>query len=173
VVPPPPSLPERLRARLRIGQARALRASTRTPEFMELVRCRQIDYRLRGYRPPQSRITMGLHDRHLAYWNFEWLASSAHSLGASEPRLENGIVKIPVHIDDHALYRGQPYGEWERSVLDLAERRDFAAISLHDCYASFWIDRYPALLAKLAGLGVSRTFDEVADGVLRASTSWL
>src|SRR5438132_14160243 len=60
----------------------------------QLQKCREIDYRVKGYRPPQSRITSELSDTRLAFHNFEWLASSAHSLQTSLPELRNRIVKI-------------------------------------------------------------------------------
>ena len=45
------------------------------------VRVATIDYRIKGYRPAQSRITAELTDANLAFHNFEWLASSRYSLG--------------------------------------------------------------------------------------------
>lgn len=163
------------RAQLRSGWFRrhALRAATASPEYLELARCRDVDYRLRGYRPPQSRLSPGLHETHLGFFNFEWLASSAYSLGRASPAMELGIVKIPIHADDYELHRGRAYGSWWEDVSAGARERRFTAISLHDCYAEHWLDHYPALLARLADNGVFRTFDEVADDVLLASTCWV
>ncbi|MBV9082460.1 MAG: hypothetical protein JOZ62_07295, partial [Acidobacteriaceae bacterium] len=61
----------------------------------QLERCRTVDLQIKGYRPPRSVVTEELSDSNLAYLNFEWLASSVRSLGFSNCRLENGIVKIP------------------------------------------------------------------------------
>jgi len=61
--------------------------------------CRKIDYRIKGYRPPQSKILPGLNDANLSEFNFEWLASSTKSLGSADPFMENGIVKIPHHLE--------------------------------------------------------------------------
>ena len=41
----------------------------------QLPRCREVDYRIKGYRPPRSQITPELSDRNLLFHNFEWLAS--------------------------------------------------------------------------------------------------
>jgi hypothetical protein len=152
---------------------RELYAATASPEYMELVRCRRIDHRVRGYRPPQSALSLGIHEQHLAHFNFEWLASSVSSLGFDNPRLEGGVVKIPVHIDDYELFRGRSYDDWERTVLELAGNRRLTVVSLHDCYARYWIDRYGELLRRLGELGAFRTLDEVADDVLRSSTRWI
>ena len=143
-------------------------------DFRELVRCRQVDYRLKGYRPPMSRITPGLHDRHLAYFNFEWLASGVPSLdGAQEPRVENGIVKIPIALDDFDLYRRRKsYEEWERAAIELADTHDFVAIGLHDCYAEHWLPHYRGLLEKLTARGRLRTCDEVAQHSMLAASLW-
>lgn len=46
-----------------------------------LVRCRRLDYRLRGYRAPRSRITDEQTDPLLAWHNFEWFSGSVRSLG--------------------------------------------------------------------------------------------
>jgi len=142
-------------------------------EFEELVRCRVVDDSIRGYRPPQSKIGPGLADAHLARHNIEWFASSRSSLGTDWPGLENGIVKIPIHIDDFDLHRDRlGYEEWEEKVVSTARDREFFAIGLHDCYADHWIDHYPGLLEKLGALGTFRTFDEVADDVVSGASRW-
>jgi hypothetical protein len=95
---------------------------------------------VRGYRPPQSRITDELSDYNLARLNFEWFASSAGSLGHSKCVLRNGIVRIPIHMDDYALSTGQmSYEDWERGVLEIAHSKRFLAVGLHDCYGRYWL----------------------------------
>lgn len=172
-LPGGPSIWRRLSDRLFHAREDPQRVATRSPEFLELVRCRHVDYRLKGYRPPQSRIGPGLDDRHLAYFGFEWLASSAWSLGFERPRAENGIVKIPIHLDDYDLHRGTfDYDGWERRLLELVEEKDFIAVGLHDCYADHWLSRYGALIARLGRLGTFRTFDQVADDEMLANSGW-
>jgi len=175
VVPPAPPLLARLRGRLGLADESddPVGAARAGVDFRELVRCRQVDYRTRGYRPPMSRITPGLHDRHLAYFNFDWLGSSSWYLGFERPRVENGIVKIPIHLDDFDLHRGATGWEaWERRALELVARNDFVAIGLHDCYAEHWLPHYREFLAKLAARGRLATFDEVADTTLLAGARW-
>src|SRR5688572_28815042 len=136
----------------------------------QLSACRQVDYRIKGYRVPQSRITAELADENLLLHNFEWLSSSAYSFGFSEPVLENGVVRIPVHVDDHALYRGDvDFDEWRANVLEAVAAKDISVVSLHDCYAHLWLDRYPELLAELQGHGTFLTLDEVAAHVTLAA----
>jgi hypothetical protein len=137
----------------------------------QLARCRRLDYRLKGYRPPQSVITPELSDENLLFHNFEWIASSTRSLGVEQPVLRDGLVRIPVHLDDHRLYRdGLEYDRWEEQALAAAETGPTTVLSLHDCYADLWLERYPAFLARLGSLAALRTLDEVAAEVtLRAA----
>ncbi len=173
VLPEEPTRWERMRTRLSLRSEDPIRAAIRGPDFQELVRCREIDYRVKGYRPPQSRIGPGLHDRHLAFFNFEWLASSSSSLAAERPFVETGIVKIPIHQDDFDLHTGElTFEAWEGRLLGLFETREIVVVSLHDCYAHHWLARYPALLENLDRLGTFRTFDEVANEVILAHTTW-
>jgi peptidoglycan/xylan/chitin deacetylase (PgdA/CDA1 family) len=137
----------------------------------ELHACRLLDRRIKGYRPPQSRLNRDLSDAHLAYHNFEWLASSASSLGRSIPGLENGIVTIPIHLDDYPLYTGrQTFSDWATSAVEMIGKNDFTAIGLHDCYAGWWLDGYAELLNSLRGSGTLLTFDEVAARVFLANS---
>lgn len=132
----------------------------------QLDRCREVDYRIKGYRPAQSRRTPDLTDDRLAFHNFEWLASSAHSLRTEVPYLANGVVRIPILLDDFALHEGTPYAAWERDALARLAGREVGVLSLHDCYGSRWLGDYPALLARVAELGELVTLDEVAADVL-------
>ena len=135
----------------------------------QLNKCREIDYRIKGYRPPQSRITSDLSDANLCFHNFEWLASSAWGLRFSEPRLENRIAKLPIHLDDFDLYRGAvSYDAWEAGALKELAAHRVAAVSLHDSYAPLWLPRYRDFLERLGELGRLVTMDEVARDVVLA-----
>ena len=133
-------------------------------DLRQLPLCRRIDPNVKGYRPPRSQITPEISDQNLRRYNFHWLLSSARSLGFADVRLENGIVKIPVHLDDYPIYRGKlDWNTWERQLLHLAETGDFVSFGLHDCYAHLWIDRYASLLERLASMGEFHTCDRIAD----------
>ncbi len=132
----------------------------------QLGRCRTVDYRLKGYRTPQSRITAELTDENLCFHNFEWLASSTYSFGFDEPRLQNGIVKIPIHFDDFSMYHdGRSYEAWEAEAIATIENNRFVAFGLHDCYGEFWLPRYAAFLATISRMGRLMTMNQVADEV--------
>lgn len=132
--------------------------------------CRRVDYRLKGYRAPQSRLTPELTDERLCRYNFEWLASSSRSLGFRNPRFGNRVVRVPIHLDDFALHTGKAdFDTWRRSVLSAVSAREFTAIGLHDCYAPHWISHYATLLDELRGMATLRTVDEVADEVFLAA----
>lgn len=131
--------------------------------------CRSVDYRIRGYRPPQSRITYEITDFNLVRHNYRWLASGARSLGIRAPRIEHQVVKIPIALDDFPLHtRALTYEAWKRAVLARTEREAFTVISVHDCYASGWLHDYRNLLDQLKQRGTLRTLDEIAwDQILR------
>ena len=144
------------------------------PNPWQLERCRQVDYRLKGYRPPQSRLTPDLEDRNLCFHGFEWLATSAWSLGFREPRMENGIVKIPILLDDYEMYHdGVSFARWQQKALDLIDANAFVAVSLQDCYAEFWLTHYAEFLAAIRDRGRLRTLDEVAAEVALAHARWV
>jgi peptidoglycan/xylan/chitin deacetylase (PgdA/CDA1 family) len=160
---------ERRAERARSLLARRLRLGTAPdgqPSASQLGHCRTIDYRIKGYRPARSRLGADTVDAELAYHNFEWLASSSRSLGLDEPRLEHGIVKIPLRYDDFPLHRGMAYEQWEARIAELALEHEFFALSLHDCYGSLWQSRYPSLLRRLGDLGVFKNLDRVAAEVI-------
>lgn len=138
----------------------------------QLLRCREVDYRLKGYRPPRSEITGELSARNLLFHNFEWLASSVGSLGLDAPAMGSGLVGIPIVFDDFPMHTpGIPYEEWERAALRRVAESDFAAISLHDCYAPHWLPRYRAFLERVSEMGELRTLDEVAAEVTLSSAT--
>lgn len=138
----------------------------------QLHRCREVDYRLKGYRLPRSEPTPETTDQVLAFHNFEWLASSVSSMGTAVPELRNRLVRLPVTLDDFDLYTGRlDYPAWEEGLLAHVERDPYTAVGLHDCYAHLWLPHYPELLEKLRGQARLRTLDEVSAGVLMASAS--
>lgn len=129
----------------------------------QLTGCREIDYRIRGYRPPQSRITRELGDANFCRHNFEWLASSAHSLRVQLPAHRHRTVRIPIAMDDFPLYTGElTWTEWERRAIEHAATRDFTALSLHDCYGHLWLPHYATLLERLQQIAPLVTLDAVA-----------
>jgi hypothetical protein len=132
----------------------------------QLARCRGIDYRAKGYRPPRSRLTAECADENLLHHNFEWLASSRYSLGFAAPRMTRGLVRLPIAFDDFALYKeGMPYADWERDALAAIEANDYVAFGLHDCYAPHWLPHYRRLLDRVQALGAITTLDAVAASV--------
>jgi hypothetical protein len=132
----------------------------------QLGRCREVDYRIKGYRPPQSRLTEELTEPNLAFHNFEWLASSQYSLSLDAPVLNDALVFVPILFDDFDLHRGTDYGDWEKPAVQRLASTRSAAFSLHDCYGDLWLPHYRRLLDRLGDLGRLRTVDEVAADVL-------
>lgn len=138
----------------------------------QLQRCREVDYRLKGYRPARSRISPELSDRNLLLHNFEWIASSPRSLGAAAPVLRDALVRLPIAWDDFPMHdAGLPYPEWERIALDRVAGSDFTAIGLHDCYARHWLPHYRGFLDRVAEVAELRTLDDVAAEVTLRSAA--
>jgi hypothetical protein len=136
----------------------------------ELNRCREVDYRLKGYRPPRSQLDHA--DTELLFHNFEWLASSGASLGIGAPEMRGGLVRLPIRFDDFPLWRsGIPYDWWEQVILRKIAESDFTAIGLHDCYGPYWLPRYRGFLEQVSELGELQTLDEVAAEVTLAQAS--
>jgi len=153
----------------------------------QLPRCREVDLQIRGYRTPQSRVTAELTDYALSYYNFEWLATGLRSLidshtaidwewmdagftrlGAKCCGLQNGIVKIPVLVDDNLMStRQMDYPEWRRRLIEIARHSELLSFGLHDCYARYWIEAYAELLETLSGFGHLVTGDELCDMTFR------
>ena len=143
-------------------------------DLTQLMSCRRLDWQIRGYRPPRSRITKELTDYNLSYYNFEWLLSSALSLGHVTPYLQHGIVKIPVHLDDHDLYTGSTlYPEWWELIQRLIDRHSMVVLGLHDCYAGKWLPHYEHMLEAIGKLRRFWTCDDIADWVYMNSSALL
>ena len=125
---------------------------------------REVDLQVKGYRPPQSRLTAELNNFNLQYHNFEWLCSSSSSLGISDITLEHGIVKIPVDTDDWLIQSGQmSYENWKDLLLKKIEDNAFFSFGLHDCYSKHWLQNYPELIRSIKSIGVSfQSCDQVA-----------
>ena len=133
----------------------------------QLDKCRQIDYRIKGYRTPRSKITPDLNGENLCYYNFEWLASSSYSLKTEMPIMQNRIVKIPILFDDFDMYKSKmKYEEWEQKAITTIKQNDFVAFCLHDCYAHLWLPHYREFLKKIGGLGKFKTLNEVSNEVI-------
>ena len=154
------------------GHVLAFHSFDHGPREDQLPRCREVDYRLKGYRLPRSEPTPETTDERLAFHNFEWLASSPPSIGVESPQLRNRLVRLPVPLDDFPLYTGEfGYDEWEARLLDRVEKASFTAFGLHDCYAHLWLPRYAELLEKLSSRARLRTLDEVSADVLMSAAA--
>jgi hypothetical protein len=148
------------------GHEVAFHSHDHTEHQNQLGLCRRVDYRIKAYRPPNSRVTRELTDEYLAYHSFEWLASSPGSIGTQEPAMRAGIARIPIRFDDFPLYKaGTSFEAWEAEVLNIIRDNDFTAFGLHDCYAHYWLGRFDEFLAKIQDLGRVETVGAVANRV--------
>jgi hypothetical protein len=138
---------------------------TLAPLINQLDKCREIDYRLKGYRPCHSESNSGLNDMDLCYHNFEWIAED-NSTPSALPMLQNRLVKIPVAFHAHEIpQRGITYDYWESQVLASIEKNEFGAIGLCGSSASHWLPYYSRLLERLGALGSFVTLNDIANQV--------
>ncbi|HSP87920.1 MAG TPA: hypothetical protein VLN45_07285 [Ignavibacteriaceae bacterium] len=146
------------------GHCLAFHSYNHKIEEAQLDKCRLVDYRIKGYRAPQSKITSDLSLENLLYNNFEWFASSEYSLKINQTKHENGIIKIPVTFDDFSMYDKKiSYQDWEEKAIQTIKEIDFVSFSLHDCYAKYWLPHYRNFLKKIHDLGKFKTFNQVAE----------
>ena len=135
------------------------------PVINQLAACRNVDWRIKGYRHYQPKLTSEVSDKDLCYYNFEWIAIDEKTPGV-KPTLQNRVVKIPVFSFDYEMFKHNVSHEtWEKRVIERIKQSNFTAIGLHDCYANYWLSNYSQLLGKISSLGQLKTFDEVADQV--------
>ena len=154
------------------GHEVAFHSHDHTDHQNQIGLCRRVDYRIKGYRPPNSRVTAELTDDYLAYHNFEWLASSPASIGTGEPALRAGIARIPIRFDDFPMYKADVgFEAWERQALRVVRAHQFTAFGLHDCYAQYWLERFDEFLGKLQDLGRVETVGAVANRVALGCTA--
>jgi hypothetical protein len=135
----------------------------------QLQRSREVDNRVKGYRPPESGITRD-DERLLLFYNFEWVAGSARSLGVGAPEMRSGLVRFPIVIEAGSLGedRGR-YERWEQAALAAIEGAEFAAIRLPDGHAADRPSRYTGFLERVQRMGTPRTLDDVAAEVTLCS----
>ena len=165
------SVLEEVRADLeRAGHALALHSYDHDGAAPQLERCRTLDYRIPGYRAPQSRITRELSDRNLCLHNFTWLAAASSVLRTKMPRIEHRVIKVPIAFEDYALFTGElTYEVWEQRALRMVEENSFSAFCLHDCYAEFWLPHYATFLERVRRSGRLVTIDQVANELILAA----
>ena len=141
----------------------------------QLEKVREVNLQVRGYRAARSIITSELSDYNLLLHNFEWLVASCakQSLNSQKCFLENGIVKIPILIDDHRMYDGRsytnqdrvPYELWLEMVEKIILENDVVTIGMHDCYSNFWIEQYDNFIGEMKRIGNFITCDQIANNI--------
>jgi len=60
------------------------------------------------------------------------------------------------------------YEEWIGCLMTMTDRRSFVSVGLHDCYSSFWIEKYSELLGRLKEVGELWTCDQIVNQVYLA-----
>jgi hypothetical protein len=138
----------------------------------QLHRCREVDYRIKGYRPRKSKFTVELSDRDLLWHNFEWVAGAPRAIDSQSPQMRTGLVRLPIACDDYPPDgRVLSWDEWERRALSRIAEAEFTAVSLPDRYGPCWLPRYRRFLDQAEELGELRTLEDVAAEVTLSSAA--
>jgi len=133
------------------------------PIINQFAECRNIDWRIKGYRHYQPEPIENINDKDLCYYNFEWIAIDDKTPDAG-PILQNRVVKIPVFCDIFEMHQsGISYETWEKAAVERIKQSNFTAIGLHGSYSSNWLPYYSDFVKTISSLGQLKTFNEVAD----------
>ena len=139
----------------------------------QLPNCREVDYRIKGYRATQSKITAELTDENLCFHNFEWLAQLCVFAGVRVlPSWKIASLKFrsDLMISTSTKESWILKGGADQAITILKES-DFVAFCLHDCYGSFWLPRYEDFLGQILQFGNLKTLNEVSNQVILAHSA--
>lgn len=135
----------------------------------DLARCRKLCPRVTGFHLPRSQVGLGLRNCDLVAEDFRWIAAGARQLDIEKPVLRDGVVEVPVHVDDFDLHRRRiEPAAWMKEVETMIHRQSFSCIGLHDCYADHWLERFPDWLMRWSDKCQFTTLDQIAWKVAEA-----
>lgn len=149
------------------GHALAFGSFDRNPLRRQLDRCREKDYRLKGYRRPWSLPTPDTTPWKLCWFNFEWLAAGSLALHRAGFSARDRLVRIPIAADERAIVRSSAWACGESSQQS-SRTSGLRCIVLRERSVDGWFPQYAALLSRLADQGPLWTADELANQLFLA-----
>ena len=104
----------------------------------------------------------------LCHHNFEWLASSAKSIGSQAPVLRNWDrpdSRSPLTIS-HCTPGSSITRNGRAIALGRIRTSPVIAFCVHDCYANHWLEDYPRFIEELRTMGELLTFNQLSDRMI-------
>ena len=129
--------------------------STTGSDRDQLQRCREVDYRIKGYRPPRSADHRGAHRQRTcsSTTSSGWRARRGPSASRS-PQMRAGLVRLPIALDDFPMYTGPVrYEEWEQPGARSRSQRATSPRSAFTTATRHWLPRYRRFLEQLQEIG--------------------
>jgi hypothetical protein len=133
----------------------------------ELELCRRVSSRTKGYRLAGAREPGPSEAFELCYHKFDWILVGDLPAAFPTPRLDAGMVKIPLVATDADL-RSNDLGRWVNQTLDRVRRGGPLALSLGRNWWTLKVERRRELLDRLLLSVELTTCDRLAeDWILR------
>ncbi len=132
----------------------------------EMVRCRSVDQRTKGYRLADARPAERWEALELCYHKFDWLLVAGSRTNGAMWGPERGIVNIPISLDDRAL-AGSGCDTWaselEAMVVNTGPP---AVVSLGESWSRLDLDRRRRLLERVAARADAKTCDQLTEAFI-------
>jgi hypothetical protein len=131
----------------------------------ELVRCRGVDQRTKGYRLADARPAELQEALELCYHKFDWLLVAGSRANRATLGLERGVVNIPISLDDHAL--AEPGCDtWASQLEAIVNTEPPAVVSLGTNWSRLDLDGRRRLLERVARPADLKTCDQLTEAFI-------
>ena len=131
----------------------------------ELVRCRSVDQRTKGYRMADARTAESQEAVELCYHKFDWLLVGGSRTKGAMLALERGVVNIPISLDDRAL-AGLECDTWASELGAIVNTRLPVVVSLGESWSRLDLDRRRRLLERVPIQVDVKTCDQLAEAFI-------
>jgi len=128
----------------------------------ELVRCRSVDQRTKGYRLADARPAESREAVELCYHKFDWLLVAGSRTKGAMLALERGVVNIPISLDDRAL-AGLESDTWASELDAIVNTRLPVVVSLGESWSRLDLDRRRRLLERVPIQVDVKTCDQLSE----------
>ena len=131
----------------------------------ELVQCRSVDQRTKGYRLADARPAESREADELCYHKFDWLLVTGSRTQGAVLALERGVVNIPISLDDRAL-AGLGCDRWASELGAIVKAGPPAVASLGENWSRLDLDRRRRLFERVPIQADVKTCDQLAEAFI-------
>lgn len=131
----------------------------------ELVGCRGLDQRTKGYRLAGARPAEPGEALELCYHKFDWLLVAGGQARGATVGLERGVVNIPIALDDHALDEPE-CDRWASELEAILSTKRPAVVSLGASWWQLGLDRRRRLLERVTRSADLKTCDQLTEAFI-------